>query len=108
MKKTIIKGLLYIALPAMVLGACKKVDITDGVKQYIDLTISESSVFVRFVDAVTGQQLDLQGIEDIQTRIEGINADLVADNFGGTNYGADYGMMAYLLYKELRLVLKVL
>lgn len=101
MKKNIIKGLAFLALPALLFGACKKVDITDGVVEVFNVSSSKASVSFQFVDANTGQLLDMNGNEDIQIRIGGANAQDVSDNFGAQKYGADLGLLSLSIAESL-------
>ncbi|SFT73130.1 hypothetical protein SAMN05216474_1989 [Lishizhenia tianjinensis] len=94
MKKNIIKGITLLAIPALILGACKKIDVTDGVVEIFNITDSRTNVTFQFVDAVTGEKLDMNGNEDIQIRLGGQNAEDVTDNFGNKNFGSEYGLLS--------------
>lgn len=94
MKKYIFKGLLYLCVPAAILGSCKKLDVTAGVEQIVDGSFSKASASFQFMDAKTGMQLDLQGNEKIQISIAGKNATDVVDNVGSSNLEASAGILA--------------
>jgi hypothetical protein len=91
------KLILCIGLIGTALYGCKKINPTEGVEKIVDVTFSNSSVSFQFVDAKTGEQLDLDGKRNIEIKITGKNAADVVDNFGGKQIGADYGIMAVAL-----------
>jgi hypothetical protein len=66
----------------------------DGVERIVDATFAKASVSFQFVDARTGEQLDMDGSRDIEISVTGKNEADVVDNFGGSKFGADYGVMA--------------
>lgn len=88
------KNLLFIGLLAIATLGCKKINPVDGVVKTIGTSFAKASVSFQFVDAKTGQQLDIDGTRDIEISVTGKNAADVVDNFGGDKFGADYGVMA--------------
>lgn len=93
-KKIVFVGLLMVGLLSATMLGCKKIDPTKGVVKIVDATFAKASVSLQFVDARTGEQLDLDGARNISISVTGRNASDVVDNFGGSKYGADYGIMA--------------
>ena len=88
------KNLLFIGLLAIATLGCKKINPVDGVERIVDATFAKASVSFQFVDAKTGEQLDMDGSRDIEISVTGKNEADVVDNFGGSQFGADYGVMA--------------
>ncbi len=88
------KNLLFIGLLAIATLGCKKINPVDGVERIVDATFAKASVSFQFVDAKTGEQLDMDGSRDIEISVTGKNEADVVDNFGGSKFGADYGVMA--------------
>lgn len=88
------KNLLFIGLLAIATLGCKKINPVDGVVKTIGTSFAKASVSFQFVDAKKGIQLDMDGLRDIEISVTAKNATDVVDNFGGSKFGADYGVMA--------------
>lgn len=91
---------MFLSLSALAVVSCKK-DITEGVVEVLNVADSKATVSFQFVDANTGQLLDMDGSEDIQIRLGGINADDVVDNFGAKKFGADLGLLSLAIQGSL-------